>query len=192
MSFLCWDGRAPVNTREPAKYEPPISEFSSRSTVLFRSGRLKSVRGAELACFGKDDWIPDVQTCIYLPNSGRSQRLPLVRPFWPGVGFRCNGGAALDVGRRRSNLSPKPSVCRPAAQFCRLRSYCAGLAAATLATFCRQFHPITGPKCWRTSITLSYGTRYDRHGTLSYMTSFRHMPFHKIHLQTFRRSVVRN
>ena len=64
-------------------------------------------------------------------------------------------------------------MCRPVAQFCRLRSYCAELAAATLATFCRQFHPLTGPKCWRTSITLSYGTRYDRHSTLSYLTSFR-------------------
>ena len=30
------------------------------------------------------------------------------------------------------------------------------------------------PKCWKTSISLSYGTRYDQRGTLSYMTLLRH------------------
>jgi hypothetical protein len=140
-----------------------------------RSGRLNYVRVAGLACFGKDDWIPDVQTCIYLPNlAGRGDCL-LYDLFDRGRS-RCFGGAALDVGRRRSSLSPKLFVCRPVAKFCRPRSYCAGLAAANLAAFCRQSTvPSTHwPKCWRTSISLSYGTRYDRHGTLSYMTLLRH------------------
>jgi hypothetical protein len=59
--------------------------------------------------------------------------------------IRCIGGATLDVGRRRSSLRPKHFVCRPVAQFCRLRSYGGGLAAQNLATFCRQLHPLTGP-----------------------------------------------
>ena len=127
----------------PAKYKPQLWEFSSRSAILLRSGWLNGVIIAELACFGKVDSNAKAQTWIYLLALAGSGDCLLYGLFDRGRSS-CIGGAILDVGRRHYSLSPTLFVCLPVAQFCRLRSYCASLAAATWATFCDSaIHSLT-------------------------------------------------